>query len=109
MREEERLSALIGDVYDAALDPALWVGVLKKTAHFVGGPAASLVSKDAASKTGEFAFQAGLDPKYVQLYFDEYIRLDPNTTGQVLTKIEEPVSVADFFALRRICRDPVFP
>jgi hypothetical protein len=32
----------------------------------------------------------------VQLYFDEYIRLDPNTTGQVLTKIEEPVSVADF-------------
>jgi DNA-binding CsgD family transcriptional regulator/PAS domain-containing protein len=96
VREEDRLSALIGDVYDAALDPALWIDVLKKTAHFVGGPAASLVSKDAASKTGKFAFQVGLDRKYVQLYFDEYIRLDPNTTGQVLAEIEEPVSVVDF-------------
>jgi DNA-binding CsgD family transcriptional regulator/PAS domain-containing protein len=91
-----RLSQLIGDVYDAALDPAHWVDVLEKTARFVGGPAASLVSKDAASKTGEFAYQAGLDPAYVRLYFDKYIRLDPNTTGQVLAKIEEPVSVADF-------------
>jgi DNA-binding CsgD family transcriptional regulator len=96
VRKEARLSALIGDVYDAALDPALWIDVLTKTADFVGGPAASLVSKDAASKTGEFAFQAGLDPKYVRLYFDKYIRLDPNTTGQVLAKIEEPVSVVDF-------------
>jgi DNA-binding CsgD family transcriptional regulator len=96
MWEDERLSELIGQIYDAALDPALWIDVLKKTAHFVGGPAASLVSKDAARKTGEFAFQAGLDSKYVQLYFDKYLRLDPNTTGQVLAKIEEPVSSTDF-------------
>jgi PAS domain-containing protein len=96
VREIEHLSALIGNIYDAALDPARWIDVLDKTARFVGGPAASLVSKDAVSKTGEFAFQFGLDEQYVQLYFDKYIRLDPNTTGQVLAEIEEPVAVADF-------------
>jgi hypothetical protein len=95
VEQTEQLSELIGHIYDAALDPARWIDVLEKIARFVGGPAASLVSKDAANKTGEFAFQAGLDPAYVQLYFDKYIRLDPNTTGQVLAKVEEPVSVVD--------------
>jgi hypothetical protein len=42
MREAERFSALIGDIYDAALDPSRWVGALAQTARFVGGPAASL-------------------------------------------------------------------
>jgi DNA-binding CsgD family transcriptional regulator len=96
MRETERLSALIANVYDAALDPTLWINVLDKTTRFVGGSAASLVSKDAASKTGELAFQVGLDERYVQLYFDKYIRLDPNTSGQLFAEIEEPVAVADF-------------
>ena len=96
MRDDGRLSALIGNVYDAALDPALWGGVLAKCAEFVGGAAASLVSKDAASRTGELAFQVGLDERYVQLYFEKYIRLDPNTTGQLFADIEEPVAVADF-------------
>jgi DNA-binding NarL/FixJ family response regulator len=32
--ETERLSALIGDIYDAALDPALWVDVLRKVRSF---------------------------------------------------------------------------
>ena len=96
MREDERLSGLIGDIYDAALDPALWTRALDKLARFVGGPAASLVSKDAASKTGQLVFQVGLDPRYVQLYFDKYIGLDPNTVGQLFAEIEEPVSVADF-------------
>src|SRR5262249_865545 len=32
--ETERLSALIGDIYDAALDPALWADVLRKVRSF---------------------------------------------------------------------------
>jgi hypothetical protein len=30
------------DIYDAALDPELWIDVLEKAAKFVGGPAASI-------------------------------------------------------------------
>jgi DNA-binding CsgD family transcriptional regulator/PAS domain-containing protein len=95
MREAEQLSDLIGHIYDAALDPSLWVGVLAKCAEFVGGQAAALGYKDGISKTGEIAFQFGLDQRYVQLYFDKYIKLDPTTTAQFFTEIGEPVATAD--------------
>ena len=61
-----------------------WVGVLEKAARFVGGPSASLFSKDAINKSGNLAYGYGLDPHYTQLYFDEYVKLDPVTTGNRL-------------------------
>jgi Transposase DDE domain len=53
MRETERLSALIGDIYDAALDPSLWFEVLQDAARFVGGPAASVYSKAVVNRSGQ--------------------------------------------------------
>jgi len=41
MRGEEKLSALIGDIYDAALDPSRWEAVLTKSAEFVQGAGAT--------------------------------------------------------------------
>jgi DNA-binding CsgD family transcriptional regulator len=96
MSEAEQLSALIGDIYDAALDPALWPDVLAKSVQFVGGHAASLFSKDAASKSGGVAYDCGsIEPYYRQLYFEKYIKLDPLTVGQFFAEVEEPVAVAD--------------
>jgi DNA-binding CsgD family transcriptional regulator len=95
MDETERVSRLIGDVYDAALNHALWPGVLRDLARFVGGPAASLFSKDANSKTGGVAFEFGIDPHYKQSYFQTYIKLDPATTGHYFAELENPVSTAD--------------
>jgi DNA-binding CsgD family transcriptional regulator len=95
MSEPEQLSALIGDIYDAALDPTLWVGVLEKTARFVGGPAAGLFWKDAASKSGDASYGYGIEPYYRQLYFEKYIKLDPLTIGQFFAEVEQPVAVGD--------------
>jgi hypothetical protein len=95
VRQTERLSTLIGDVHDAALDPALWVDVLDKTARFVGGPAASLYSRDAVSRAASAAYQFGLDPRYVRLYVEEYARLDPTLPGYFFAEIEQPVHVPD--------------
>jgi hypothetical protein len=39
MDDKATLSALIGDIYDAALDPALWTDVLVSITEFVGRPA----------------------------------------------------------------------
>lgn len=77
MADADDLSALIGDVYDAALDPGLWVGALQKIAAFVHGPAAALLSHDTSSKTGGFYYSWGDDPHYSQLYFTKYIKLNP--------------------------------
>ena len=37
MGELEQVSTLIGNIYDAALDPALWSPVLQRISDFVGG------------------------------------------------------------------------
>lgn len=94
--EAERLLALIGDIYDAALDPALWPGVLAKVAAFVGGVAAALYWKDGASMKGEASFIGGaFDMKYRDLYFNKYIGFDPTTTALAVNGIEEPFGTAD--------------
>ena len=95
MSEPEQLSAQIGEIYDAALDPTRWLGVLENTVRFIGGHAAGLFWKDAASKSGDAAYSYGIEPYYQQLYFEKYIKLDPLTIGQFFAEVEQPVSVAD--------------
>ena len=51
-RDETMLTRLIGHIYDAALDAALWPEVLAKIGVFLGGEAGGILSKDAVSKAG---------------------------------------------------------
>ena len=96
MSETERLSVLIGDIYDAALDSTLWIDVLGKTRAFIGGWAIALSWKDAAAKRGGSHFDEGnQQPPYRQLYFEKYVKLDPCTTGQFFAQIGEPIATAD--------------
>ena len=96
MREDEQRSSLIGDIYDAALDPALWSAVLGKTRGFVGGSASALYSKDAIRKSGKLHYQEGdIDRHYRKLYIEKYAKLDPFTTGHFFAEIEQPIGVAD--------------
>jgi hypothetical protein len=97
MDETAQVSALIGDIYDAALDPSLWPLVLEKAKGFVGGVAASLYSKDAVNKCGNMFYQnaGGIDPHYQHLYFDTYVKLDPTTTGHFFAELDAPVATND--------------
>jgi DNA-binding CsgD family transcriptional regulator len=93
MCDPGRLSEVVGDIYDAALDPSRWTGVLDKAAQFVGGTAAWLLSKDALGKTGSVAF--GISPEYQRLYFDRYTRLDPKRVSNLVTDARELIVAAD--------------
>src|SRR5262249_30536135 len=96
MRDDEQLSSLIGDIYDAALNPSLWVDVLGKARAFVVGLAASLYWKDATSKRGAVRFtDGGIDPYHCEQYFDKYGKLDPTATGLFFATVEEPMAMAD--------------
>jgi len=95
MHDEQQLSGLIGDIYDATLDPLRWEGVLRKAAHFVGGSTSALVAKSAASKTGTVVYTYGADPHYRDLYFDRYIKLDPAKTGRFFVDFDQPYAAAD--------------
>jgi DNA-binding CsgD family transcriptional regulator/PAS domain-containing protein len=96
MDDAERLSLLIGDIYDAALDPGRWPDTLGKIRDYVGGCAAGLYAKDASSKSGNLHYDDGrIEPHYVQLYFERYVKLDPSTTGHFFGEIGEPMATVD--------------
>jgi DNA-binding CsgD family transcriptional regulator len=92
MGDERPPSALIAEIYDAALDPSLWIDVLAKIAHFVGGSAAALWIGSAAKRS---VYDYGTDAHYRQLYFDHYVNLDPATTALFSADIDEPIAVSD--------------
>jgi DNA-binding CsgD family transcriptional regulator len=95
MDEAEQVSHLIGDIYDAALDPALWPVVLERCAGFVGGVASALFMKDSVRKTHNTVFAWGYDPDYTRVYLEKYVQLDPFTTGQFFFDVEEPMCLGD--------------
>jgi DNA-binding CsgD family transcriptional regulator len=109
MQEAERLSALIGDIYDAALDPTLWVDVLGKIRAFIGGWAVALSWKDSVAKRGGSYFEeGGQDPYYHQLYFEKYIKLDPFTATQFVIEIEEPKSFLEVMPYAELIQTRIY-
>jgi hypothetical protein len=77
MDQAEQLSSLIGEIYDAALGPSLWSDIVGKAGRFVGGSAASIYSKSPTAMTVTVHYQSGIDPYYLQIYLDKYVKLDP--------------------------------
>jgi DNA-binding CsgD family transcriptional regulator/PAS domain-containing protein len=96
--DNQQLSDLIGDIYDAVLDQSLWPDILRRSASFVGGSGAALFSKDAAAQLGDVHHDIGIDPFYKQLYYDKYLTLDPATTGHIFAELEEPMATGDFMS-----------
>jgi DNA-binding CsgD family transcriptional regulator len=94
MEDDQGLTQLIGEIYDAALDSSRWTGVLTKIAEFVGGQAAGFLSKNAVNKSGNVYYQAGVDPYFVQLYSETYWKFDPVSTLPD-REIEQIVSIPD--------------
>jgi DNA-binding CsgD family transcriptional regulator len=95
MGDAERFSALIGDIYDAALDPPRWVTVLAQIACLVRGPAAALYTLDVVNKVMTVAYVYGMDARYEKLYHDKYIKFDPVMTGYNFSEIGALIAAGD--------------
>jgi DNA-binding CsgD family transcriptional regulator len=88
MVDPELLSQLIGDIYDAALDSSLWVGILERATQFIGGTAAGIYWKDITVQ-GESHHVYNVEPSSVDEYFNKYIHFDPSLTAQFFFKVGE--------------------
>jgi hypothetical protein len=108
MHESERLSALIGSIYDAALDPTLWGDVLDQSARFAGCGTAGLGWKDVTARRGDaYYISTGWDPHYKQLYFEKYVKMDPCTIGQFFADVGQPVITADLIPYKEFVQTRV--
>lgn len=75
--ESAALSSLIGDIYDAALDPSLWIRTLEHSCAFVGGSSAVLYWHDAATERSAALHLFNDDPHFTKLYFEKYLTMNP--------------------------------
>jgi len=88
MSDTDLALELVGNIYDAALDPALWPEVLKEASEFVRGPSASLFAQDSARHTGNLFYTWGTDPQFHAAYFEKYIKLNPLTPMALFLDVE---------------------
>lgn len=71
------LSKVIGDIYDAAMEPTLWQRALGSICQFVGGSSAALFWHDSATQRSEALYLFNEDAHYTQLYFEKYMPMNP--------------------------------
>lgn len=74
---ERRLSLVIGDIYDAALDPQKWKRALESSCAYIGGSSAVLFWHDATTEQSAVIHIYNEDPVYTRLYFEKYASLNP--------------------------------
>jgi DNA-binding NarL/FixJ family response regulator len=71
------LSTVIGDIYDAAIDPGEWQQALASICAYTGGHSAALFWHDAATQASAVLHMFNHDPHYTQLYFEKFIPMNP--------------------------------
>jgi DNA-binding CsgD family transcriptional regulator/PAS domain-containing protein len=94
MNDSKQLSVLIGDIYDAALDPSQRTDVLDKIASFTGGHSGGLLSKHALSTSENHYCYIGSAPESLQAYSESYPKLD-STADPMSIGVGQVVSTAD--------------
>jgi DNA-binding CsgD family transcriptional regulator/PAS domain-containing protein len=97
--DEIAISQLIGDIYDAALDPTLWPRALEGTCRFVRGCGSRIMWQDAANNAGGIFHTFGDDPHYARLYFERYADLNPLFPASAFVEPGEVMSTGDLMPM----------
>jgi DNA-binding CsgD family transcriptional regulator len=111
MREAEELSRVIGQVYDASLDPALWSHAIESICGYVGAASASLHSQDSVTRATDALFwwgRAATAPHYFKIYLEKYGKINPIFPGVVFFDLELPVAVPDVISCEEFVRTRFF-
>ena len=108
MAEMEKFSDLVGEIYDASLNPDLWPSVFEGACRFIGSSTASLFSQDIIRRQATFYFSWGVDPQYVQLYMERYCQLNPIFPSVLFFDVEETRWVPDVLPRDEFCRTRFF-
>lgn len=95
--ESARLSALIGTVYDASIDPSLWPEALGHACRFLDCKFGVIGAADFLRQDLSFVFQWGYEAPDWQSYMESYHHKNPNNVtafrtqiGQVMTASTAP-------------------
>jgi DNA-binding CsgD family transcriptional regulator len=102
--DQQRLSDLIGVLYDAAIDPSLWQCAIQKAANFVGGTGAALISKDVGAHNAVSQHEFGFQRLPVALFEPIYPAAEPHFLGD----IEQPIATTDLIPFAELRRTELY-
>jgi DNA-binding CsgD family transcriptional regulator len=111
MREAEELSQVIGDVYDASLDPALWPTAIESICRYIGAASAGLHSQDSITRVTDVLFWWGREtdaPRYFRAYREQYGKINPIFPGVIFFDLEQTVAVPDVISCEEFVRTRFF-
>ena len=94
--EAEELSALIGTVYDAALDRERFVHGIELACRFLNCVSGVLGAADILQGNFNFTLKWGFAPEYWKSYHDEYAHTDPLTGPTFRMQVGEIKTGPDF-------------
>ena len=91
MSDLERLSSIVGKIYDCALDESLWSVALADVASFVQSKAivVNMISPFAGRKSVSSLIDFGVPAEAGKLYFDSYAGIDPMVDAGKLYDADE--------------------
>jgi DNA-binding CsgD family transcriptional regulator len=104
MSDLEEFSAVVGKIYDASLDPALWPVVFEHACAFVHCSSAHLFTQDSVRKDANVYFTWGDHPDFTQLYVDKYAKLNPMFPGAIFFDVEEVHQIIEVIPRNELCR-----
>jgi DNA-binding CsgD family transcriptional regulator len=102
--DQQRLSDLIGVVYDAAIDPSLWEGAIRRAAQFVGGTGAALICKDVGARHAFAPHEFGFQRLPVALFEPIYPAAEPLFLGDV----EQPIAITDLIPFEELTQTELY-
>ncbi len=108
MSEAEQLSLLIGEIYDAALDPSRWPRVQLRICEFVHGHASTLYWQDSVRQTGNVYYQVGICSDYERRYFEKYIAINPLYPALTFFEVGGIHTVIDVLPYEEMRRTPFY-
>jgi hypothetical protein len=88
--DQQRLSDLIGVIYDAAIDPSLWECAIERAAYFVGGTGAALINKDVGARNAVSQHEFGFQRLPVALFEPIYTAAEPHFSEPSSSRLRPP-------------------
>ncbi len=96
MHEQAKLlSAVIGDVYDAALDPDAWPRALASICECTRSAACTINYHDISKGTALLAHEHGTDPRFSRLYVERYADKNPLVPAIMSEAVGDPKRIRD--------------
>ena len=102
---EQKLSKLIGIIYDSAIDSSLWLIAIERSADFVGGAGAALFAKDIGADHASSAQHFKLRRRCRPISFS---RPTISRERHFLGDLEEPIATTDLMPFRELAQTELF-